>query len=101
MFDTGPLNDAMIDNDVFGQAATILPAAGGSIPLQIVWDIQPEYEGDGDYEVGRLNYVAGCREEDVSTVQKDDVLVVNGKNYNILMPVPDGHGWVNLIVEPE
>lgn len=89
----------MVDNDAFGQAATIITDAG-SIPLQIVWDIEPEYEGD-DFKTGVLNYVAGCREEDVASVKKGDVLVVNGKNYSILMPVPDGHGWVNLIVGPK
>ncbi len=100
MFDTGPLNDAMIDDDVFGQAATILPAAGGSIPLQIVWDIQHAHEGD-IYEVPYANYVAGCRESDVAAVSNGDTLVVNSKNYRILAMEEDGQGWVNLIVDPK
>lgn len=99
MFDTGPLNDAMVDDGIFGQAANIITDAG-SISLQIVWDIQHAHEGD-IYEVTYANYVAGCRESDVAEVCNGDTLVVNSKNYRILAMEEDGQGWVNLIVEPK
>ena len=100
MFDIAPLNDAMIDDAVFGQAASIVTDAG-SISLQIVWDIQHEHGGDDVYEVGYANYVAGCRGSDVASVSPGDVLVVSGKNYTILAMEQDGQGWTNLIVEPK
>ena len=100
MFDVSPLNDAMIDDVIFGQAATIATESG-SIDLQIVWDIQHEHGGDDVYEVGYANYIAGCRGSDVAAASMGDVLIVNGKNYRILAMEEDGQGWTNLIVEPK
>ncbi|MCP1376042.1 head-tail joining protein [Dyella lutea] len=88
---------------VFGEAATYLPAAGGTLPIVGVFDEAYREVDLVDTGVGATSVtpVIGVRlAQFVATpVQGDQVRVPSvGKLYVVREVRPDGHGWAKLML---
>lgn len=89
--------------DVFGEPATYLPAAGGSLPIVGVFDEAYREVDLIDTGVGATSItpVLGVRlaQFTASPVQGDQVRVPSvGKLYVVREVRPDGHGWARLML---
>lgn len=53
---------------------------------------------DGDQVVSMRQPELLCRESDVSSLSQGDTLTVNGTNYTLAKPEPDGTGIIRLVL---
>jgi len=84
------------DMDTFFSDFTVpalIGTAPGQVEIQVIFDESSEkYDSDAGGVISTVPSIT-CKSSDVLTVKKNDVIVINSKNWKIITPPkPDGTG---------